>query len=75
MLQNLKLDRLLEDPVFKKSEHSYFVQMADFVAYALLRREVRLPSKDAYGYHECFDLLTTCVAREASTYDPMGVIR
>jgi len=74
-VHNLKLDRILEDPVFKKSEHSYFVQLADFVAYALLRREVRLPSKDKYGYHECFDLLVDSVAREASTRDPMGVIR
>lgn len=73
--QNLAVHRILEDPVFKPSERSYFVQMADFVAYALLRRESRLPSKDAYGYHECFDMLTHVVAREASLTDPMGVIR
>lgn len=73
--QNLKVSRILEDPGFKPSERSYFVQMADFVAYALLRREARLPSKDFYGYHECFDMLTHVVAKEASLTDPMGVIR
>ena len=73
--RNLVLSRILEDPVFKQSDRSYFVQMADFVAYALLRREVRLESKDRYGYHECFDMLTDVVAREASRHDPMGVIR
>ena len=74
-VKNLKLDRILEDPVFKKSEQSYFVQFADFVAYALLRKEQHLASKNAYGYHECFDILKDVVAREASLTDPMGVIR
>lgn len=74
-IKNLAISRVLEDPVFKPSDRSYFIQMADFVAYALLRREARLPSKDKYGYHEMFDLLTDVVAREASIHDPMGVIR
>lgn len=74
-MRNLKLDRILEDPVFKDSERSYFVQMADFVAYSLLRKEQPLASKNAYGYHECFDILTDVAAREASLTDPMGVIR
>lgn len=49
--------------------------MADFVAYSLLRKEQPLASKNAYGYHECFDILTDVAAREASLTDPMGVIR
>lgn len=74
-IQNLKLDRLLDDPVFKDSERSYFVQMADFVAYALLRKENRLPSKDKYGYHQSFYGLQNVLAREASTKDALGIIR
>jgi hypothetical protein len=74
-LKNLAVSRILEDPVFKESDRSYFVQMADFVAYALLRREKPLPAKSAYGYHEMFDILKDVVAREASLSDPMGVIR
>ena len=73
--QNLATLRIVEDPVFKESSRSYFVQMADFVAYGLLRREQHLASKNKYNVHECFDLLQTVVAREASTHDPMGVIR
>lgn len=73
--RNLAVDRIIEDAVFKRSDRSYFIQMADFVAYSLLRREKRLDSKDAYGYHECFELLGGVVAREASLRDPMGVIR
>jgi len=74
-LQNLPIQRILEDPVFKPSDRSYFVQMADFVAYSLLRKEKQLASKNAYGYHQMFDVLTNVVAREASIHDPMGVIR
>jgi len=74
-VRNLAVDRIIEDPVFKPSNRSYFIQMADFVAYALLRREKPLASKDKYGIHECFDLLTGAVERLASPHDPMGVIR
>lgn len=73
--RNLKLSRILEDPVFKPSEKSYFVQLADFVAYALLRRERHLESKNAYDYHTAFDLLGAVYALEASIHDPCGVIR
>jgi hypothetical protein len=74
-VQNLATVRIIEDPIFKPSHRSFFVQMADFVAYALLRREKHLASKNAYGLHTCFDLLGNVVVREASLTDPMGIIR
>ena len=73
--QNVATLRILEDPFFKESSRSFFIQFADLVAYGLLRREKQIPSKNAYGLHQCFDLLTDVVAREASPRDPMGVIR
>jgi hypothetical protein len=74
-VQNLATVRILEDPFFKESSRSFFVQMADFVAYGLLRREKHLESKNRYGLHECFDLLPDVVVRIASIHDQMGVIR
>ncbi len=74
-VRNVATERVLEDPWFKDSARSYFIQMADFVAYGLLRREKPLASKNKYGLNECFDLLGEVVAREASPRDPMGVIR
>ena len=68
-------DRILEDPIFKTSDTSYFIQLADFVAYGLLRREKPLEAKNLYGLNTCFDLLVNVVVREASLHDPMGVIR
>jgi len=73
--QNIATHRILEDPFFKDSSKSFFVQMADFVAYGLLRREKHLASKNKYGIHECFDLLTDVVVREASPKDAMGIVR
>ena len=74
-LRNLKLSRILEDPFFKSSARSYFVQMADFAAYALLRQECPMPSKNKYDYDTVFGLLNDVFAREASNHDPQGVIR
>ncbi len=73
--KNLPLERIIEDPVFKKSEQSYFVQLADFCAYALLRRERPVPSKTKYGLDQAFNPLSPILVREASTRDPEGIIR
>lgn len=45
--RNIPIDRIIEDPFFKNSERSYFIQLADFCAYALLRKEKHLASKNA----------------------------
>jgi hypothetical protein len=73
--KNIPTDRIIEDPFFKKSSRSYFIQMVDFCAYALLRRERPLPSKTKYGLDRAFDLLSTVLVREASRKDPEGIVR
>ncbi|HEY4000530.1 MAG TPA: DUF3800 domain-containing protein [Candidatus Xenobia bacterium] len=73
--KNITLDRIIEDPFFKKSEKSYFIQMADFCAYALLRREVPLESKNRYGLDKAFDLLQPVLFTKAYSKDAMGIIR
>lgn len=73
--KNMPLDRIVEDPFFKDSSQSYYVQLVDFCAYALLRRENPLPSKSKYGIHEAFALLRPILVTEATRKDPEGIIR
>ena len=55
--KNGAIDRILEDPFFKQSDQSYFIQLSDFCAYALLRQERPIASKTKYGLDQAFDLL------------------
>lgn len=74
--KNIPTQLILEDPVFKKSEESYFIQLADFCAYALLRKEVPLASKVAYGLDEnAFAILHPICVLEAHPRDKYGIIR
>lgn len=73
--KNIPIERILEDPFFKRSDQSYLLQLADLCAYALLRREHQLPSKNAYGLHQAFAELGPALVREASSRDPEGIIR
>lgn len=74
-IKNIPLERIIEDPFFKKSQQSYLVQLTDFCAYALLRREHPIPSKTKYGLDQAFNRLSPILVREASTRDPEGIIR
>jgi len=73
--KNIPIERILEDPFFKDSRRSYFIQLADFCAYALLRRERPVDSKTKYGMDKAFDLLSAILVREATKRDPEGIIR
>ena len=55
--KNGAIDRILEDPFFKSSNQSYFIQLSDFCAYALLRQERPIESKTRYGLDQAFNLL------------------
>lgn len=74
---NVPLTQILEDPIFKDSKTSYFIQLADFCAYALLRMERPLASRTAYGIHEAYELLRPITRPVTNPNDPrgMGIIR
>ncbi len=55
--KNGAIDRIIEDPFFKQSDQSYFIQLSDFCAYALLRQERPIGSKTKYGLDQAFNLL------------------
>lgn len=73
--QNITIDRIVEDPIFKDSRYSYFIQLVDFCAYALLRRTAPVESKTRYGLHVAFNILSGILVTEAVRSDPEGIIR
>ena len=75
VMKNIPIERIIEDPFFKKSSQSYFIQLTDFCAYALLRRERPIPAKTKYGLDKAFQQVAPILVKEASTRDPEGIIR
>lgn len=73
--KNIPLNRIIEDPFFKDSAKSYFIQSVDFSAYSLLRQESKVESKTALGLDTAFDELGPILLRAASSKDPRGIIR
>lgn len=75
--KNIPVQRVIEDPVFKQSHQSYFIQLADCVAFSLLKREVvPTPLVKRYGIHRMFERSVSSVCfRSASPKDPFGIVR
>ena len=73
--KNIPLDRIIEDPHFKKSHQSLFIQKCDFLAYGLLRRELPTPKARRYGIHKSFEQLDEVLVKECNRKDKFGIIR
>ena len=75
--KNIPLDRIIEDPIFKESRKSYFVQFADFCAFALLRMENPIPARTKYGLDQAFNILAPICFQGANLRDPkrLGIVR
>ena len=73
--KNIPLDRIIEDPQFKESGRSYFIQHADFMAYGLLRKELPTPRARKHGFHKSFETLNEARISATSPRDPFSVIR
>ena len=73
--RNITIQRIIEDPNFRDSAHSYFIQAADLAAY-LVYQEL---SPNAYmkkkaGYNYC-NRLQPIFCTAASSSDPRGFVR
>jgi hypothetical protein len=75
--KNIPLDHILEDIVFRESQDSYFVQLADFCAFALFRNEYPWPAKQKYHLESAFEELHTLCVPQCFARDPrkLGIIR
>jgi hypothetical protein len=73
--KNIPLQRIVEEPIFKKSHQSFLIQLADCVAFALLKRETPLKFKTSkYGVPTFFQkYLSKACFKAASAADPLGI--
>lgn len=74
-MKHIPIDRILEDPFFKESDKSYFIQLADFCAYALLQKEDPHPARKRYGLHQAYRLIRPAYVTVTNPADPDGIIR
>jgi len=73
--RNIKLENIIEDPYFKDSRESYFIQAADIIAFLLyqyISPSKYIKSKNANKY---FELLNPVLFKQASLKDPFGIVR
>lgn len=71
------LDRIIEDPLFKTSKSSYFIQLADTVAFSLLRNEKPIEGKTLPPVQTAFEHLDKVLVKVAFSADPRkkGIVR
>lgn len=72
---NLLVSHLVEDPYFKESDHSYFIQASDLAAFLLFQAVrpssyMRIKGGDRY-----FRRLDPILCKQASNLDPQGIVR
>ena len=68
------LDRIVEDPVIRQSAHSFFIQTADMIAYALYHKLYPKGSYRRYNVDRMFDLTEQILLKQASREDPWGIV-
>ncbi len=74
--RNIPIEHVIGGPAFRSSKDDYLLQMADFIAHALLKQqEEPVPRVENHGIAEAFSILDVALNRQASRRDPQGVVR
>jgi len=73
--KHLPLQHVVEDPLFKSSKGSYLLQIADLVAYSLLRFDNATAKAKRTGVSTLFPCLDPVLYKAASRWDHYGVVR
>ncbi|MGI6375137.1 MAG: DUF3800 domain-containing protein [Anaerolineae bacterium] len=73
-VRDIPVTRLLDDPIPRDDRHSYYIQMADIIAYSLARRDIPRPRLERHGFSGFFRVLEPVLLKDASRYDPYGIV-
>ena len=73
-LVNMPLKLIVEDPVYRDSSRSFFIQAADFCAFSLLRFRHPTPTTIVSGIDQAFRILEPICVKAAFYRDPLGII-
>jgi hypothetical protein len=73
--RNMALSKITEDPNFRESDHSYFIQATDLAAFLLYQNLEPSGYMRKKGGHNYFQRLAPILCRVASSKDPQGIVR
>ena len=71
---SVSVNNIVEDPVMRNSQHSYFVQIADLVSHALYRKLHPKGSYRKYNIDRLFDLVDPLLLKAANRKNPQGIV-
>ena len=74
-IRNLTLRHTVEDPVFRDSAHSLFIQAADLCAFLAYQQEAPSAYVRKQGGHKLYQQLDPILCKVASSKDPQGIVR
>lgn len=74
-IKNIQIADIVEDPNFRDSKESLFIQCADMIAYALLRKECPNKKSIETGVINFFPLLRPILVLEANRKDEFGIVK
>jgi hypothetical protein len=74
---NVPVNTIIEDPFFRKSHHSYFIQIVDMITHSLYRKLYIKGSYRQYNLQSFYDYLQPIIHTAATNKDPLnlGIIR
>ena len=72
---DIHIGRIIEDPIFRESSHSFFIQAADVIAYTLKEKEFPIASRKKFSADRIFQnmLIDRCIRCSLTGED--GIIR
>lgn len=73
--RNITVNNIIEDPFFKDSRHSYFIQVADVVAFSLYQNTCPSSYMKRKSGQNYFKKLDGVLCKAAATNDPEGIVR